>query len=272
MAALEIAPAGAGEQSGVASTFCDKVTATGGMDCSAQVAASPDLPFGTMVTVVHNGQSEIVKIIDRPGGLDTSRDRSQHRSGARDFSGWARYRVADMGCECGHTAPALCRAHCVAVRRAGGVGRPASRNRSRSGSSLAASATVFADDVAKSTVRSRPFLSVAVTCPRIPRSQPSRSPEVSCTVAFRRMIKRDRGTYQHNPGDSRQDTSSGYSRPAETNQAQPFQFVPLTRRSLVHRFPSSAVVRNHRSDPAPGEGTQRGLPTTSSPPCVHSCP
>jgi hypothetical protein len=73
MAALEITSAGAGEQSGVASTFCDKVTATGGMDCSALVAASPDLPFGTMVTVVHNGQSEIVKIIDRGPAVWTHR-------------------------------------------------------------------------------------------------------------------------------------------------------------------------------------------------------
>jgi rare lipoprotein A (peptidoglycan hydrolase) len=30
--------------------------------CSGR--ARPDLAFGTMVTVVHNGQSEIVKIID----------------------------------------------------------------------------------------------------------------------------------------------------------------------------------------------------------------
>ncbi len=65
MAALAVTPAYAGEQSGIASTFCDTVTATGGMNCNALVAASPDLPFGTMVTVVHNGQSEIVKIIDR---------------------------------------------------------------------------------------------------------------------------------------------------------------------------------------------------------------
>jgi rare lipoprotein A (RlpA)-like double-psi beta-barrel protein len=73
MAALEITPAGAGEQSGVASTFCDRATSTGGMDCSALVAASPDLPFGTMVTVVHNGQSEIVKIIDRGPAVWTHR-------------------------------------------------------------------------------------------------------------------------------------------------------------------------------------------------------
>src|SRR5271165_634771 len=73
MAALAVTPACAGEQSGIASTFCDKVTATGGMDGNALVAASPDLPFGTMVTVVHNGQSEIVKIIDRGPAVWTQR-------------------------------------------------------------------------------------------------------------------------------------------------------------------------------------------------------
>jgi hypothetical protein len=73
VAALAVTPAYAGEQSGVASIFCDKVTATGGMDCNALVAASPDLPFGTMVTVVHNGQSEIVKIIDRGPAVWTHR-------------------------------------------------------------------------------------------------------------------------------------------------------------------------------------------------------
>jgi hypothetical protein len=73
IAALAVTPAYAGEQSGVASTFCDKVTATGGMDCNALVAASPALPFGTMVTVVHNGQSEIVKIIDRGPAVWTHR-------------------------------------------------------------------------------------------------------------------------------------------------------------------------------------------------------
>lgn len=73
MAALAITPTYAAEQSGIASTFCDKATATGGMDCNALVAASPDLPFGTMVTVVHNGQSEIVKIIDRGPAVWTHR-------------------------------------------------------------------------------------------------------------------------------------------------------------------------------------------------------
>jgi hypothetical protein len=43
------------------------------MDCNALVAASPGLPFGTMVTVVHNGQSEIVKIIDRGPAVWTHR-------------------------------------------------------------------------------------------------------------------------------------------------------------------------------------------------------
>jgi Lytic transglycolase len=72
-AALAVTPTYADEQSGVASTFCDKVTATGGMDCDALVAASPGLPFGTMVTVVHNGQSEVVKIIDRGPAVWTHR-------------------------------------------------------------------------------------------------------------------------------------------------------------------------------------------------------
>jgi hypothetical protein len=86
MAALEITPAGAGEQSGVASTFCDKATATGGMDCSALVAASPDLPFGTMVTVIHNGQSEIVKIIDRGPAVWTHRVIDLSRGAGRAIS------------------------------------------------------------------------------------------------------------------------------------------------------------------------------------------
>jgi Lytic transglycolase len=73
MAALAVTPTYAGEQSGVASTFCDKVTATGGMDCDALVAASPGLPLGTMVTVVHNGHSEIVRIIDRGPAVWTHR-------------------------------------------------------------------------------------------------------------------------------------------------------------------------------------------------------
>jgi hypothetical protein len=73
MAALAVTPTYADEQSGVASRVCDKVTATGGMDCNALVAASPDLPFGTMVTVVHNGHSEIVKIIDRGPAVWTHR-------------------------------------------------------------------------------------------------------------------------------------------------------------------------------------------------------
>jgi Lytic transglycolase len=86
VAALAVTPTYAGEQSGVASTFCDAVTATGGMDCNALVAASPGLPFGTMVTVVHNGQSEIVKIIDRGPAVWTHRVIDLSTSAGRGIS------------------------------------------------------------------------------------------------------------------------------------------------------------------------------------------
>ena len=63
---IQSATAFAGSQSGIASVFCDKVTASGEtMNCNAMVAAHRTLPFGTMVTVRHGNHSVTVRIIDR---------------------------------------------------------------------------------------------------------------------------------------------------------------------------------------------------------------
>ena len=56
----------AGEQSGIASVYCDRMTASmQAMDCSAMTAAHRTLPFGTRVTVSRGGRSVVVRINDR---------------------------------------------------------------------------------------------------------------------------------------------------------------------------------------------------------------
>jgi rare lipoprotein A len=60
-------PATAGEQAGVASYYCGRLTASGErMNCGAMTAAHRTLPFGTMVTVTgRGGRSVTVRINDR---------------------------------------------------------------------------------------------------------------------------------------------------------------------------------------------------------------
>ena len=61
-----VEPGYAGSQSGIASIFCDRHTASGvHMDCSAMVAAHKSIPFGTHVTVHNGNHSIVVTIIDR---------------------------------------------------------------------------------------------------------------------------------------------------------------------------------------------------------------
>lgn len=59
-------PAMAGEQTGIASVYCDRMTASmQAMDCGAMTAAHRTLPFGTRVTVSRGGRSVVVRINDR---------------------------------------------------------------------------------------------------------------------------------------------------------------------------------------------------------------
>ena len=52
-------------ENGIASIFCDRVTASGGMNCNGLVAAHKTLPLGSYHRVSYNGRSIVVKIIDR---------------------------------------------------------------------------------------------------------------------------------------------------------------------------------------------------------------
>ena len=66
LACVLIIPAMAGEQSGIASVYCDRMTASmQAMDCGAMTAAHRTLPFGTRVTVSRGGRSVVVRINDR---------------------------------------------------------------------------------------------------------------------------------------------------------------------------------------------------------------
>lgn len=57
---------GAGAGSGIATRFCDRITATGArMDCDAMVAAHRTLPLGSWITVTHGNKTARVKIVDR---------------------------------------------------------------------------------------------------------------------------------------------------------------------------------------------------------------
>lgn len=51
--------------SGIASVFCDRVTATGGMNCGALVAAHRTWALGSYHQVSHNGRTITVRIVDR---------------------------------------------------------------------------------------------------------------------------------------------------------------------------------------------------------------
>lgn len=57
---------GAVAGSGIATRFCDRITATGArMDCGAMVAAHRTLPLGSFINVAHGNKSVRVKIVDR---------------------------------------------------------------------------------------------------------------------------------------------------------------------------------------------------------------
>lgn len=48
-----------------ASVFCDRVTATGGMNCGAMVFAHRTLPLGSYHTIVCNGRFIRARVVDR---------------------------------------------------------------------------------------------------------------------------------------------------------------------------------------------------------------
>jgi len=57
-----------------ASVFCDRVTATGGMNCGAMVFAHRTLPLGSVHRITCNGRVISARVVDRGPARWTGRD------------------------------------------------------------------------------------------------------------------------------------------------------------------------------------------------------